>query len=1048
MVPQPDPHDLVSAGDLPTFVPERGTPASSASAIGRYVVERFHARGGLGEVYAATDTELNREVAFKRIQAPYADHPQSRRRFVREAALTARLDHPGVVPVFGLVSDSEGRPCYAMRFVHGETLSHQIAALHVAPQSAEHRDRAFRQLLQRFITVCNAIGFAHSKGVIHRDIKPANVMVGAFGEVQVMDWGLAKEYASAGHVSSGGGTAATIGVGTSGTVDRSPDGTEPEDETQAGTAVGTPAYMAPEQAAGDQVGPAADIYSLGATLYHLLTGRPAFPKTGELPAILAQVRRGEFPCPRLVAPRVPQALEAVCLKAMALRPEDRYPSALDLAADVERWLADEPVSCHHEPLRRRLARWGRRHRILVNSAGIAVLLAVAALGYTTVRVNQALARETVQKHKAEYRFTQAQQAVNDYLLRVADDPRLKADDLQPLRCSLLGDAQRYYADFLLERPDEPHLLASVAAAHLRLARTYQELGNTAAQDEYDLGISGYWALLAEKPDEPAWRIELARGYTNLGDFQMAGNGTRAEARGSYREALKLLEPLATDPTAWEALARTYTSLGRWHKGERSEEAAAFAQRAVEIHRQRWNRSSENLQTRQDLAQSLVDLATLHNEAHRLTAAKTAYEESLGHWRAVAASEAFGFAPKSAEGRILHDLGILYEQRFDPEHAAEARAKALAIRQATAYGHGLQQFTDLARTYNDYGLQKSGQSGANATEGRRLVAEGRRIREQLATLTNAPRELLMLAESHTNEANLAIPEKEYARAAESLKAGRAALSQLPPDHADTVEAHRALGLNHHIEGLLHVKQENMAKAGNSLAIALEIRSNLSKLNPDSLQDGTDLAATYIMLGNVALRSDAKAAIARYTEAGQVSRKLLQLSPENLSAQMMHSIIQYSLANASFRSGGKLEDVAERLTEAVVSAQSVRQTAPAHSQPQLVLGSAYSLLIQVRAKQGQVDAVGKVADAATDLFESEPRKLLELAQSLAVLVKTVPPGPDRDSIAEHYGAKAVRVLEQAAKAGFADVEPLRMDPFTALATRADFQALTQRMGRKDQ
>src|SRR4051812_5789897 len=159
-----------------TSSPAEGTPP----AAGRFRILRSHARGGLGEVFVACDEELNRDVALKRIQPRYADEPTCRRRFLTETELTARLEHPGIGPVHGLVRDASGQPCYAMRFIQGATLSEAINRLHALPSSDPGRGLALRQLLQRFVQVCNTIAYAHSRGVIHRDLKPQNVMLGPF----------------------------------------------------------------------------------------------------------------------------------------------------------------------------------------------------------------------------------------------------------------------------------------------------------------------------------------------------------------------------------------------------------------------------------------------------------------------------------------------------------------------------------------------------------------------------------------------------------------------------------------------------------------------------------------------------------------------------------------------------------------------------------------------------------------------------------------------------------------------------------------------------
>jgi len=226
----------------------------------------------------------------------------------------------------------------------------------------------FRQLLGRFIDVCNAIEYAHSRGVLHRDLKPGNIMLGKYGETLVVDWGLAKAkersepcQQSDEHTlqpRSGSGSAAT----------------------QMGSAIGTPAYMSPEQALGqlDKLGPASDVYSLGATLYSVLTGEVPFSMKSDVGDVLRRVQSGDFPRPRAVLSAIPSPLEAICLKAMALCPSDRHSSPQALADDVERFLADEPICAYAEPLSVRTRRWLRKHPRTVAALAATLLVGITS----------------------------------------------------------------------------------------------------------------------------------------------------------------------------------------------------------------------------------------------------------------------------------------------------------------------------------------------------------------------------------------------------------------------------------------------------------------------------------------------------------------------------------------------------------------------------------------------------------------------------------------------------------------------------------------------
>ena len=253
----------------------------------RYTLSRLYAEGGLGKVWLARDGDLNREVALKEIRPDQAQYPEMWRRFMKEAQITGQLEHPNIVPVYELAHRREDdQPFYTMRFVRGRTLGKAISEYHRKRSEGQVDPLAMPSLLQAFIGVCQAIAYAHSRGVVHRDLKPDNVVLGGFGEVIVLDWGLATVLDCLGQKDS-------IRV-----VDLTDEAHA--EATRAGQQLGTPAYMAPEQAAGrlEQVDARTDVYGLGAILYEILTGHPPHDGKNSL-ELFESIVNGETPRPAI-----------------------------------------------------------------------------------------------------------------------------------------------------------------------------------------------------------------------------------------------------------------------------------------------------------------------------------------------------------------------------------------------------------------------------------------------------------------------------------------------------------------------------------------------------------------------------------------------------------------------------------------------------------------------------------------------------------------------------------------------------------------------------
>lgn len=336
----------------------------------RFRIIRNLAQGGIGTVFVAFDRDLQREVAIKELKRKFSNDRQVVERFEAEATVTGNLEHPNIVPIYATGMRSDGRPYYAMRLIHGRSMQAAIAELHRdhSFDSDLRKNAAARDLILRLVTVCKAVGFAHSRGVLHRDLKPSNIMVGEFGETLVVDWGLAKRLGlTVDQFAQSHRAKPNSANEIEGTTDRAKSLIT--NKTLDGTIIGTPGFMSPEQANGstEDLTIASDIYSLGATLFQIL-------------ANTIPTRTNENRFEQLDAINAP--LVAICRQAMQINPSQRYASAELLAADLESWLLDEPVSVLPESRLKKFRRWAKAHPALVASGLASLLFTMLAMAIT------------------------------------------------------------------------------------------------------------------------------------------------------------------------------------------------------------------------------------------------------------------------------------------------------------------------------------------------------------------------------------------------------------------------------------------------------------------------------------------------------------------------------------------------------------------------------------------------------------------------------------------------------------------------------------------
>jgi serine/threonine-protein kinase len=828
---------------------------TSTSDGQRFRVLRPHAKGGLGAVFVALDTELHREVALKQILDKHADDAVSRTRFILEAEVTGALEHPGIVPVYGLGAYADGRPYYAMRFVRGESLKEAIEQFHGDPALGADpgsRSLGLRKLLRRFIDVCNAVEYAHARGVLHRDIKPANIIVGKHGETLVVDWGLAKV---TGRSDPAAGERTLVPSSASGS-----------SETLPGSALGTPAYMSPEQAEGDleRLGPRSDVYSLGATLYCLLIGKPPFE--GDAADVIPAVLRGQFRPPREHAPATDRALEAVCLKAMAVKPADRYATPRALAEDVERWMADERVSAWREPKSRTLLRWLTRHRVGVTATGVAALvalvgmaavLAVQARANTVLKAtNTELARAhanvtranadlAASNERERARFALAQEAIRTFHTGVSEDILLKEEEFQALRTKLLRGAREFYRK--LE------------------------------------------ALLHGQKDRDS-RLALGQAYFEVGELTRQLDSIE-EAREIHQRAVALLEDLSRDepgdpqPRRWlaralRALAVVMDSIGR------KDEAFAPLERSRNLLRALADADPADHELRAELARLEIYLAMAMLNSDRST------EALEGARRAREILEAHtdgGLSATPLQPQLVvayEGLAVILQKTERRDEALRAYQRARELGEALFRANPEQPETthELARTLGNMGNCLAG--GGQHLE---ALAAFRRAREVLEALGRASPTLFMapagLAWIDALAASSLIALGRDGEALEALERARTTREILVKANPAITRNREQLLWIHEQAADIHRRARRTPETLAALERARDVAASLVNAHPDSHDYDRYLAAACADMGDLlSMMGKCSEAQASFDKAISIHRAILQIDPTNPASRL--------------------------------------------------------------------------------------------------------------------------------------------------------------------
>jgi serine/threonine protein kinase len=626
--------------------------------LGDFCILREVGRGGMGVVYEAEQISLNRRVALKVLPFAAALDPKQLQRFKNEAQTAAGLHHQHIVPVYG-VGCERGVHYYAMQFIEGQTLAAFIREMrhlagkehrgsrmedrglpgqqNIATKDALRCDKSkvctgrssilyprssiFRTVAQLGRHAAEALGHAHSLGIVHRDIKPANLLVDVRGNLWVTDFGLARFRDQAGL-------------------------------TLSGDLLGTLRYMSPEQALAKHglVDHRTDVYALGATLYELLTLEPVCPGD-DRHHVLRQIEHDDPRPPRSLNPAIPGDLETIVLKALAKEAEARYATAQDLADDLGRFLEDKPIRARRPTLVQRARKWARRHKALVVAGQAVLLLAVVAWAVSTMLILR-------QRDAARDQRQRAVRAVNDMYTEVAKEWLAHQPRMEKVQLRFLVKALQYYEEFAAEPGADPALRHQAGLAARRVGDMQARLAAPAdAEGAYGKAIRIQAGLAAGFPDVPEYRQELAASLNGLAVLQL-GRGRLREAKKTLLQALQVQglgehvlhavregkEPAVdfpAEPRYPGELARSLNSLGElWARTSRRQAAErAYRQAGALLERLELARHEPRVKQSPGATESRLELArNYHLLAYLLTETGKTWEAVEQFRQAVAIEE--------------------------------------------------------------------------------------------------------------------------------------------------------------------------------------------------------------------------------------------------------------------------------------------------------------------------------------------------------------------------------------------------------------------------
>jgi tetratricopeptide (TPR) repeat protein/tRNA A-37 threonylcarbamoyl transferase component Bud32 len=841
-------------------------------------------QGGMGVVYRARDVALDRDVAVKLLSPRYPADSLPAQRFLSEARITGQLQHPGIPAVHQVGALADGRPFLAMKLIKGSTLE---ALLKHRPESAAERGR----LLAIFEAVCQAVGYAHAHRVIHRDLKPANIMVGAFGEVQVMDWGLAK----------------VLGEETPATADAlvaeqtrawTQIGSTPEagSHTQAGSLVGTPAFIPPEQALGEieKVNERSDVFGLGALLAVILTGKP--PYVGEnYESVRVQAVRGKLEdCfARLDGCGAEPELVALCKKCLAFEPADRPADAVAMAAAVAglRAAADErarraeldKVRVEGEKAASEARALERRKRRQLAMAASAVLAVAVIGGLTAVLAVQQRANDRLdaknhelideqakvqaknaeladEQAKVQERFELAQKAIALFHTGVSEDMLLKNAAFEGLRTKLLKEAAGFYADLekLLAGQTDAKSHKALAVAYFQLGELTDKIGDKKeALAVHRKGLALRRELAAAGADVET-RLDVTRSLRAVGVL-LHVTGDMAGALSAFEEQRDLAAALESEaPTDAVRTQRAYghNGIGNVHsRTGKPAEALKEYQQALAIWQKLADAKRAVTEFQTGLAASYKNIGNVLTDMGKRAEALKEYQQALTIWQKLVDANRAVTEFQIGLAAIHFSLGILQRDTGDPAEPLKEFQQALAIWQRLAEANpAVTEFqSNLNACYGHIGVVLS-QTGKSA-EALMAWQKAGDILQKLADANPDVTEFKRrMAWGHNYYGRML---SNMGKSAEALKEYQQALTiwqKLVDANPGVPQFQTGLAWGHNEPGRLHAREKRFTEAFAALDQGLAICQKLAESHPTITPFTNDLALSHAYRGWAHVRAD--------------------------------------------------------------------------------------------------------------------------------------------------------------------------------------------------